>query len=68
MRFWGGSKLVGPNGRTQARAKYGDEDLLVSEVNHSHIKSVQDFIPMLRDLHPELLDVLKKEETASLKG
>ena len=67
MRFWGGSKLVGPNGRTLARAKYDDEDLLVGEVDYADIQSVQDFIPIFRDLRPELLDVLKKEETAGLK-
>ena len=67
MRFWGGSKLVGPNGRTLARAKYDDEDLLLGEVDYADIQSVQDFIPIFRDLRPELLEVLKKEETAGLK-
>lgn len=67
MQFWGGSKLVGPNGRILARAKYDDEDLLVGEVDYADIQSVQDFIPIFKDLRPELLDVLKKEETAGLK-
>lgn len=67
MRFWGGSRLVGPNRRILARAKYDDEDLLLSAVNYADIKSVQDFTPIFRDLRPELLDTLKKEENAYLK-
>lgn len=67
MQFWGGSKLVGPSGRTLARAKYDDEDLLIGEVDYADVQSVQDFISIFNDLRPELLDVLKKEETASLK-
>lgn len=67
MRFWGGSRLVGPNGRVLARAKYDKEDLLMSEVNYADTKSVEDFVPIFKDLRPELLDMLKKEETAYLK-
>ena len=67
LRFWGGSRLVGPNGRVLARAKYDDEDLLVTVVDYAGIKSVQDFVPIFKDLRPELLDVLTKEEIAYLK-
>lgn len=67
LRFWGGSRLVGPSGRILAKAKYDDEDLLISEVNYADLQSVQHFIPMFRDLRPELLDLLKKEEKASLE-
>lgn len=60
LQFWGGSRLLGPNGRVLAQAKYDEEDLVVHEVDYADIRSTEAFIPTLKDLRPELFDELKK--------
>lgn len=59
LQFWGGSRLVGPNGRVLVQAKYDKEDFVIGEVDYSEIKPIEAFVPMLRDLRPELFDMLK---------
>lgn len=61
LQFWGGSRLVGPQGRILAKAKYDEEDMVFGEVELEDIKSVEPFVPTLRDLRPELFDKLKFE-------
>ena len=60
LQFWGGSRLVSPTGDLLAKAKYDEEDLVISEVDYSDMRPAETFIPMLRDLRPELFDELKK--------
>jgi predicted amidohydrolase len=60
LQFWGGSRLVGPNGKILAQAKYDEEDLVVCDVDYADIKPVETFVPTLRDLRPELFDELKR--------
>jgi predicted amidohydrolase len=60
LQFWGGSRLVGPNGRVLAQAKYDEEDLVISEVDYADIRPLEAFIPTLKDLRPELFDMLRK--------
>jgi predicted amidohydrolase len=60
LQFWGGSRLVGPNGNVLARAAYDEEDLIVAEVDYADIRPAETFVPTLRDLRPELLDELKR--------
>ena len=60
LQFWGGSRLVGPNGKVLAQAKYDEEDFVVSEVDYSDIRPIEAFVPTLKDLRPELFDELKK--------
>jgi predicted amidohydrolase len=60
LQFWGGSRLVGPNGKVLAQAKYDEEDLVMCDVDYADIKPVETFVPTLRDLRPELFDELKK--------
>lgn len=60
LQFWGGSKLVGPNGRILAKAKYDKEDMIMGTVNYADIRPVEAFVPTLRDLRPELFDKLKE--------
>ncbi|MGB9740438.1 MAG: carbon-nitrogen hydrolase family protein [Candidatus Bathyarchaeia archaeon] len=60
LQFWGGSRLVGPNGNVIKQAKYDEEDLVMCDVNYSDIKPVETFVPTLKDLRPELFDELKK--------
>ena len=60
LQFWGGSRLVSPNGDLVAKAKYDEEDFVTCEVDYSDLKSAETFIPTLRDLRPELFDKLKE--------
>ena len=60
LQFWGGSRLIGPNGKTLVKAKYDEEDLVIGEVDYADIKPVETFVPTLRDLRPELFDKLKE--------
>jgi len=60
LQFCGGSKLVGPNGRILAKARYDKEDMIMGTVNYAHIRPVEAFVPTLRDLRPELFDKLKE--------
>ena len=60
LQFWGGSRLIAPNGKVLAKAKYDEEDLVMCDVNYSYIKPIETFVPTLKDLRPELFDALKK--------
>jgi len=60
LPFWGGSRLVGPNGRVLVQAKYDEEDLVMGDVEYADIRPVETFVPTLRDLRPELFDELKR--------
>lgn len=60
LQFWGGSRLVGPNGRVLAQAKYDEEEFVISEVDYTDIRPFEAFVPTLKDLRPELFDKLKK--------
>jgi len=60
LQFGGGSRLVGPQGKTLVEAKYDEEDLVIGEVDYSDARSVETFFPALRDLRPELFDKLKE--------
>jgi predicted amidohydrolase len=60
LQFWGGSRLVGPNGTVLAQAKYDEEDFVVSEVDYTDIRPLEAFVPTLKDLRPELFDKLRK--------
>jgi predicted amidohydrolase len=60
LQFWGGSRLVGPNGRVLAQARYNDEDMITGRVNYADITPIEAFVPTLRDLRPELYEKLKK--------
>ncbi|MEM1540184.1 MAG: carbon-nitrogen hydrolase family protein [Candidatus Bathyarchaeia archaeon] len=59
LQFWGGSRLIGPNGRVLATAKYDEEDLVIGEIDYSEIAPIETFVPTLKDLRPELFDKLR---------
>ena len=61
LQFWGGSRLVGPNGKILVQAKYDEEDLVMCDVDYADIRPVETFVPTLRDLRPELFDELKNQ-------
>lgn len=60
LQFWGGSRLIGPNGRVLVQAKYDEEDFRIGEVDYADIRSIEAFVPTMKDLRPELFDELKK--------
>jgi predicted amidohydrolase len=60
LQFWGGSRLIGPNGKVIVQAKYDEEDFVIGQVEYADIRSIETFVPTLRDLRPELFDKLKK--------
>ena len=61
LQFWGGSRLISPNGDLIAKAKYYEEDLVVAEVDYGEAARAGIFVPTLRDVRPELYDSLKNE-------
>lgn len=60
LQFWGGSRLVGPQGKIIAKAEYDKEDLIIADVDYADLRPVETFVPTLRDLRPELFDKLKE--------
>jgi len=60
LQFWGGSRLVNPNGDVLVKAKYDQEDFVTCEVDYADLRTAETFIPTLRDLRPELFDKLKE--------
>ncbi|UCG45199.1 MAG: carbon-nitrogen hydrolase family protein [Candidatus Bathyarchaeota archaeon] len=65
LQFWGGSRLIAPNGTILAQARYDEEDLAVVSIDLADLKRTEIFVPTLRDLRPELYESLR-EETKNL--
>jgi predicted amidohydrolase len=61
LQFWGGSRIIAPNGNIMAQAKYDEEDMITAKINYFDMKQVEAFVPTLRDLRPELFSTLKEE-------
>lgn len=61
LQFWGGSRMIAPSGRIIAQAKYDEEDMIVMEIDYSDMDRGGVFVPMLRDLRPELFDSLRQQ-------
>ena len=60
LQFWGGSRLIGPQGKILVKAKYDEEDLVIGDVDYADIRPVEAFVPTLKDIRPELFDKLKE--------
>jgi predicted amidohydrolase len=60
LQFWGGSRLIGPQGKILAQAKYDEEELVTGEIDYTDIKPIETFVPTLKDLRPELFEELKE--------
>lgn len=60
LQFWGGSRIVSPNGDLLVKGKYYDEDLVVSTIDLDDSEKVRPFIPTIRDLRPEIVDLLRE--------
>ena len=61
LQFWGGSRMIAPSGKIIAQAKYDEDDIVAAQIDYSDINRVGVFVPMLRDLRPELFDSLKEQ-------
>jgi predicted amidohydrolase len=61
LEFWGGSRLIAPNGDIVLQAKYNQEDLVVGKINYADIAHAEVLVPTMRDLKPEVYDLLKRQ-------
>ena len=61
LQFWGGSRIIAPNGDVILQAKYDEEDLVVGRVDYADLRRAQVLVPTLRDLRPELFELLKRK-------
>jgi len=60
LQFWGGSRIIGPNGSIIVKAKYDEEDFTIGEIDFKDVKHIAAFVPTIRDLRPELYEELKE--------
>jgi len=61
LQFWGGSRLIAPNGSIIAQAKYDEEDQAIGRLDYADMKRTETFVPTLRDLRPEFFETLKRQ-------
>ncbi|MFB0502189.1 MAG: carbon-nitrogen hydrolase family protein [Candidatus Bathyarchaeia archaeon] len=61
LQFWGGSRIVAPNGKIISQATYDEEDLVIERIDYADLERTETFVPTLRDLRPELFDFLKEQ-------
>jgi len=63
--FWGGSEVVGPTGESQVKARYLEEQLLVTELDPGALRRARIVNPLLRD---ERLEVTLREVQRLFRG
>jgi len=61
LQFWGGSRIIAPSGSVISQGKYDEDDLIIARINYSELTRVQAWVPTLRDLRPEIFDLLREE-------
>lgn len=61
LQFWGGSRIIAPNGDILVQAKYNEEDLVVGRIDYADLELAEAVVPTLRDLRPRLFALLKKQ-------
>ena len=59
--FYGSSYIVNPRGTIEAQASYGDDELLVHEIDLDMIREVRDLWQFFRDRRPEIYGPLTDE-------
>lgn len=61
VNFWGGSAVFNPSGEKTARAKYFEEDLLLTEITSEEVRRARRFSRHVLDEDPQLvLDTLHR--------
>lgn len=58
-QFWGGSRVVAPNGSVLAQCKYDVEDFQLCKMDLAEVGRARAFIPTIKDLDPQLFDQLR---------
>jgi predicted amidohydrolase len=60
LQFWGGSRIIAPDGSILTKAKYDEEDIVVGTIDYADLERTEAFVPTLRDLRPELFNSLRE--------
>jgi predicted amidohydrolase len=58
-QFWGGSRVVAPNGSVLVQCKYDLEDYQPCKIDLDEVSRARAFIPTIKDLEPQLFDQLR---------
>lgn len=61
LQFWGGSRIVAPDGSILTKARYDEEDLVIGTIDYADLERAEAFVPTLRDLRPELFNSLREQ-------
>jgi len=59
LQFWGGSRVIAPNGSVLAQCKYDVEEFQTCKVDLEEVSRARVFIPTIKDLEPGLFDLLR---------
>jgi predicted amidohydrolase len=59
LQFWGGSRVIAPNGSVLAQCKYDVEEFQICKVDLGEVSRARVFIPTIKDLEPGLFDQLR---------
>lgn len=59
LQFWGGSRVIAPNGSVLAQCKYDVEEFQILKVDLDEVSRARAFIPTIKDLEPNLFDQLR---------
>ena len=59
LQFWGGSRVIAPNGSILAQCKYDVEEFQTCKVDLDEVSRARAFIPTIKDLEPGLFDQLR---------
>jgi predicted amidohydrolase len=59
LQFWGGSRVIAPNGSVLAQCKYDLEEFQICKVDLDEVSRARAFIPTIKDLEPGLFDQLR---------
>src|SRR5216117_3218887 len=60
-QFWGGSRVVAPNGSVLVQCKYDVEDFQPCKLDLAEVSRSRAFIPTIKDLDPQLFDQLREK-------
>lgn len=58
-QFWGGSRVISPNGSVLVQCKYDVEDYQQCSIDLADVGRSRAFIPTIKDLDPQLFDELR---------
>ena len=61
LQFWGGSRVIAPNGSVLAQCKYDVEEFQICKVDLDEVSRARAFIPTIKDLEPGLFDQLRNK-------